>query len=122
MDKDPALVQSIEDVLDALHRMEKTFQKIDRNNILHSFEVLERLDLKALREAVEALQHIELDMRMTRIRIQALTGVQTPPLRTTTEDTPVEPIIRRKSSATFPRSSATDPIFPRPDDPTVKKR
>lgn len=122
MDKDPALVQSIEDVLDALHRMEKTFQKIDRNNILHSFEVLERLDLKALREAVEALQHIELDMRMTRIRIQALTGVQTPPIRTTTEDTPVEPIIRRKSSATFPRSSPTDPIFPRPDDPTVKKR
>lgn len=120
MDKDPALVKSIEDVLDSLHRTEKLFQKIDRNEILTALEVLERLDLTALREAIEALQHIELDMRMTRIRIQALTGVQTPPIRTNTEDTPVEPIIRRKSSATYPRAPATDPIFPR-IDPTGKK-
>ncbi len=122
MDKDPAFVKSVEDVLDALHRVEKNFQKIDRNNVLSAIEVLERLDLRALRDAVEALQHIELDMRMTRIRIQALTGVQTPPIRSTTEDTPVEPFMRRKSSATFPRAPATDPLFPRTEDPTGKKR
>lgn len=117
--KDPHFIKTIEDLLDNLARLEKRVQKIDRKKILDALEILEELDVAALRDAVESLQAAELDMRMTRIRIHALTGIQTPN-RTTTEDTPVEPIIRRRSSATI-RAPATDPMFPRTTDPFGKK-
>ena len=112
MTLDDTTKKVIESVLDDVFKMEQLLSRIDRSRILRTIEALEALDLKALQEGVELLHHTELDVRMARLRIQAITGIQPPSLVSDPDRTPAEPIqVRRRSSASIaiPR--------PKPDKP-----
>jgi hypothetical protein len=108
--------KTIEDILDALFRMERMLQRSDRAKLLAILDTLASMKFKDFRDAVEYLQHTELDMRMARLRIQAATGLQPPSLIAEKDNTPVEPLLaRRRSSATIP--AAQRPEIPPPRDP-----
>ena len=97
----------IESVLDDVFKMEQLLSKIERSRILSAIEALEQIDLSALKEGVETVHHAELDLRMARLRIQAITGIQPPSMVSDPDRTPVEPLqARRRSSQSL--------IIPRP--------
>lgn len=108
-ERDPIVDKAIEDALDQLLRMEKLLQNIDRNRILTALELLKKAleNIDDLQEAIEAIPHTELDMRMARLRIQAATGLQPPSLASDPDKTPVEPIQARKPIGAPVRSSET---------------
>jgi hypothetical protein len=111
-ERDPAVDKAIEDALDQLFRMEKLLTKIDRNKILSALENLKKAlgGIEDLQEALEAIPHTELDMRMARLRIQAITGLQPPSLASDPDRTPVEHMqVRRPSSSTFKARGETQP-------------
>jgi hypothetical protein len=107
-ERDPAVDKAIEDALDQLFRMEKLLMKIDRNRLLSALENLQKAlgGIEDLREALEAIPHTELDMRMARLRIQAMTGLQPPSLASDPDRTPVEPMQARRASAMSPKAKA----------------
>ena len=73
------LQQDVRDAIDSVTRLEKLLQDIGKEN---------------LRNLIELLPQIEHDMRMTRIRLQALQ----PRTRSDPDKTPIDPIVQRKSS------------------------
>jgi len=104
----------IETVLDDVFKMEKLLSHIDRNRILTVLELLEKLDLDILKNGVESLQAAELDLRMARLRIQAITGLQPPSLISDPDRTPVEPLQARRRSS---QSISISIPRPKPDKP-----
>lgn len=98
---DPAVAKAIEDALDALFRVEKLLSKIDARGALSTVTALKQaLELNLLEDALGSIAQTELDMRMARLRIKAMTGLE-PPSMTSDPDrpTPVEPVQRRSSSS-----------------------
>lgn len=104
-DRDPAVDRAIEDALDQLLRMEKLLTKIDRNKLLTALETLKKAlgGIDDLQEALEAIPHTELDMRMARLRIQAVTGLQPPSLASDPDRTPVDHLQGRKAATGAPK-------------------
>ena len=96
MDEDTEKV--IVTVLDEIYRAEQLLRKLDRNRVLSALELLMSIDTAALIEAVGNYQQTELDLRMARLRISALTGLQPEAIRSDPDRTPVEPLQSRKSS------------------------
>jgi hypothetical protein len=102
--QEPTPEQAIRDAIDALNKAEKLLGTVDRVGFLNLLDALGK-GLLALRDAIETLPHVALDLRMARIRLQA--HVSDP------DKTPAQGI----SSATIRAVRSTATRMPRDDDP-----
>ena len=89
---------ALRDALDAVKRTEKLLEKLDRPALVKLLGVLGPL-LRAVDSFAKEHAAVVLDLRMARLRIQAILG---PEAREgyDPDKTPIEPLVRRSQSST----------------------